>query len=1449
MRYTSRLSRNVLTLTIHKDLPGEELGLAFSKTNDNAELIIDDIFEDSLLSGSMLTPGMKLRSINKTMECDDLSIDDLIQLLKDIEGSFTMETTSPDGSPLHPWILQQKKTKTKTMEDRVEEIKEEPEAAVEMAPEATSRPPIKYATVMPQVLPDDIVIGVTRKRKHHDLGLRFTRIRATRVVASANTVPVASATILVVSQLLEGSPFLKTKLEQGMECIIINGIPGSAFPSSEDVYLMLQKSKGTITMVARKRDDLDLESLLPPATMPTSTSQTPMTITATTTTTNENEENLAPEEPEVILESQMKDIDKQTRQSIFSNDAINPAVVSDDEGRGARSGGGVLSMEQKLQEMMQSEHEKSWDRSNMRAGFEDAKQIEKQEQEAREAQDVGPFEVLVINKSKLAAKLHWDNGEDGVLVATLDAKVGEHRVTTYKGHSFFAIREEAKEDSSYRFTISHAEECFEIPEVEGVQFAVSFINKSVKSAKVYWDDGADGVLIATLTPNGGEHQVNTYKGHSFFARRDGEEREAQSIFGVSYEDEIFNIPEAKGVAFKVGFVNKSLYKVDLVWDDGGDGVVVATLDPNNGEHYATTYNGHCFFARKNGGSQCLASPKRNIQYRFKPSYVDEMFTLPEDAAFERKAVAAHRRVVVSEPTTDHFGLTEDPTETQLQEEKAQRDADDYIKQMENEVENLETETSTRIHRDMTSRRSLLAEVKGDMQSRRSLLSDSTETDKGMGSPLVSKRKIKSNRVKRDSKKRSDESLIGASSKPATIAVPRDIAMSAINEVPTTMEEATSEQKEVQEQVDNQAEPKKEVSENKIATSTEPDEPIIVAPGTKTNSEGGSVEGLQETEGVDDYSVMPVKDPLSQADGKGRRTGPAAFAAAFGALRKPKQKGEEVEVLESTSDSDVNVESSKGRGTRKKFLTLFRGNKAKTFDYLDDTIDLPPGAQETSSDDDSEPDLEQVYDRELTDALGFTGKYTGTVLIENGLPHGVGGIDYWMDDACIMATYDGDWEHGCWDGYGESALKCGDEYTGEFQLHERHGEGEYVWKTQNCEGGSRKERYYTGNFESNQRHGFGVFTWRTILDEKENLSVFKGMYHQGKRQGQGVYSTQKLKYSGEWFLDKYHGMGRLEVFDQFIHRGNFRHGNFVEKATVPPPFVLASQASQRHIKKRHNMIAELTQKADDRPKIEAMPNKYEIKEVADSTNTPARSPMITANMLAGAQLMKRAPVGDLEPVAVSLPPDSVRNPKKKTMLEELGAALKNRNETMSPDKRPIEIVSVPRKVKGPRSKSPIPPASTRSKSPTPLVSSRSKSPAPPIPLKGKNAIPPSKAFVSNPAANSSGAKKDVLSDVTKSRKANTSTFMKKKPPSSNPMNARNNMLAQLSKPPALKPSTLPKTQSPTPANPRMNLMAQLSQPLALKSTQRHTSPRPPASAPPKRKPTMMEELQAKLAAKS
>ncbi|CAJ1939121.1 unnamed protein product [Cylindrotheca closterium] len=1274
MRYTSRLSKNVLTITIHKDHVHEEMGLVFCKKEasekDAADFYIEDIWEDSLFSGSMLTPGLKLYSVNQVEIKNRLeSVEELHQMLAKLEGSFTFATVSPDGSKLHPWILGQRKR-------------------IQNAAPKQSKKPIQ-------------------------------------------------------------------------DNIDNNNIP-------EQVPQLPVATPPPLPMNSQKQTPIVVEDL-PAGPKPTTT---------------------------------------------------------------------ALSMEDHMQQVLESEHQKSLDRSNIHHDYEeraadDLQQDDDQhDNEIEEWNENGPLEVLVLNKSRSNVKLYWDDGADGVLVASLGAKDGEHRVTTYKGHSFFCCWENAKNNAEpHGFTISPTDQEIVIPEMVGVEFAVIFVNKSQQEAKLYWDDGSDGVLVGTLSPTGGEHRINTYKNHSFFAKFDDFESSAEPYrFHVSYEDEIIHIPEAEGKAFKIGFQNDSKHRADLLWDDGVDGVVIATLEANGGQHYATTYKGHSFLVRKHGSNLGLVNPKTNLSYDFQASYLDQIFVIPGDAVVKRKpgpgpVVVSNEPTLIDEaedmadrkPTEEDMmqqqqqesknneeeiklveedmtsndetadptekDATKQPQESKDNEEETERieedldmvareptdddmirqsqeskDDEEEIERMEEDMTRLETESNNRIHSDIKSRRSLLAEAKEEMQSQRHLIpvpgdEDSKDRPK-LGSPSLSRRSIKKSASK---KKRSSTGQKAPAAAPIVTEDSRDQV--------TTQSEVGSEK---------------------------------------------AVEGIAPVPVK--KSVSNKKSQQKQKPGaKGKRRGPAAFASAFGALTKPRSKVGARESEDKLEDSNAAPESK--HGLSMDVLNPFQ-NGGETYDYFEDI----PGVDEMTSDDDSsiEPELELVWDKVITDAMGFTGKYTGTILIESGLPHGVGGIDYWVDDECVTGTYDGDWEHGCWDGYGESTLKCGDTYTGEFQLHERHGEGEYVWETEECNDGSRIERYYTGNFESNQRHGFGVFTWKTLVGEKENLSVYKGMYHHGKRQGQGVYTNMFLKYSGQWFQDFYHGMGRLEVFNEHIHRGNFRMGQFVEKASVPPPFVLASHATKRDIAKRHNVLTELTKKAEQRPKIEALPNKYEAKETVSSSTAPQRNPMVSANMLAGVQLMKRAPVGDMELVAVSLPPDSVRNPKKQNLLAELGAVLTKRDENMKPENRPIEIVSLPRKVKGSRGRSTMLKSTALSSTNKPWEQPKLAAPARQQPLQ------PSKS-------------------------ANHATRVTSTPTT----DTKKNMLAQLSKPPALKQTPITNSGAAKPtADPRRNLMSQLAQPPALKSAQQAPiTEHKTNNAPPKRKMTMLEELQAKMAAKT
>lgn len=99
----------------------------------------------------------------------------------------------------------------------------------------------------------------------------------------------------------------------------------------------------------------------------------------------------------------------------------------------------------------------------------------------------------------------------------------------------------------------------------------------------------------------------------------------------------------------------------------------------------------------------------------------------------------------------------------------------------------------------------------------------------------------------------------------------------------------------------------------------------------------------------------------------------------------------------------------------------------------------------------------VHDRVLLDPYGDRGTYSGVVLRSTNLPHGSGRMVY-EDDG---RTFDGNWRHGRWHGWGKSTFSNGDVYQGSYQYDKRHGKGKYRW---------HDGRIYEGEFKFDKRHG-------------------------------------------------------------------------------------------------------------------------------------------------------------------------------------------------------------------------------------------------------------------------------------------------------------------------------------------------------------------------------------------
>jgi len=78
------------------------------------------------------------------------------------------------------------------------------------------------------------------------------------------------------------------------------------------------------------------------------------------------------------------------------------------------------------------------------------------------------------------------------------------------------------------------------------------------------------------------------------------------------------------------------------------------------------------------------------------------------------------------------------------------------------------------------------------------------------------------------------------------------------------------------------------------------------------------------------------------------------------------------------------------------------------------------------------DRQVVKDQLLLDPYGDKGIYSGQVLLSTGLPHGGGKMIY-EDDG---RTYEGDWRHGRWHGWGRATFSNGDAFEGFYKYDQR-----------------------------------------------------------------------------------------------------------------------------------------------------------------------------------------------------------------------------------------------------------------------------------------------------------------------------------------------------------------------------------------------------------------------------
>jgi hypothetical protein len=195
-----------------------------------------------------------------------------------------------------------------------------------------------------------------------------------------------------------------------------------------------------------------------------------------------------------------------------------------------------------------------------------------------------------------------------------------------------------------------------------------------------------------------------------------------------------------------------------------------------------------------------------------------------------------------------------------------------------------------------------------------------------------------------------------------------------------------------------------------------------------------------------------------------------------------------------------------------------GKEATTYFSNDDDRSLGQTVASSTYGD----DRVKVTNKKLLDPYGDKGTYTGVVLRNTGMPHGLGRMVYEED----RRVFEGDWRHGRWHGYGRASFSNGDSYEGEYKFDQRHGTGVYRWND---------GRVYNGHFSEDKRHGKGAFSW-------PDGAVYDGDFVNGQRQGHGKYTfADGGQYEGSWKDGRYDGFGTCTWEDGRRYRGEWRNG--------------------------------------------------------------------------------------------------------------------------------------------------------------------------------------------------------------------------------------------------------------------------------------------------------------------
>jgi hypothetical protein len=141
------------------------------------------------------------------------------------------------------------------------------------------------------------------------------------------------------------------------------------------------------------------------------------------------------------------------------------------------------------------------------------------------------------------------------------------------------------------------------------------------------------------------------------------------------------------------------------------------------------------------------------------------------------------------------------------------------------------------------------------------------------------------------------------------------------------------------------------------------------------------------------------------------------------------------------------------------------------------------------------------------------RYTGTIHVENGAPHGYG-----IATSASGSTYDGSWVNEARNYEGKQTVVDANgnksSYTGTFVNDERQGHG--IEEIANDT--------YVGDWHGNKRHGEGV-----VYNE---LDTYIGSFVEGMRERDGTLITASDNiYKGKWRAGVLHGAGVLYIKGQ------------------------------------------------------------------------------------------------------------------------------------------------------------------------------------------------------------------------------------------------------------------------------------------------------------------------------